>query len=167
MPLGAPVTSVVVVARAGTATPPKRSTDSVTLCSFASSLCSWSSSVTFAGTEISGGVTAPPARMTNAAGIRTSVFGAVGLLCFSALPFGTSGGRELVAAVVVLGPALTVLVAVFALVVVFVLVAVVADEVELLVELDELEECPEPPQAAMSSEASTAAQSACRGIGAL
>jgi hypothetical protein len=69
-----------------------------------------------------------------------------------------------VVAVVVVGPALTVLVAVAA-----------ADEavavLELLglVELVEVElaEWLEPPQAAMTSEASTAAQSACRGIGAL
>jgi hypothetical protein len=98
------------------------------------------------------------------------VFGAVGLLCFGALFLGTSGGRELVVAVVVVGPALTVLVAVFELVAVFALVVVVvfvagpAEEVGLL---DELEEWPEPPQAAMSNEASTAAQSARRGIGAL
>ena len=37
--------------------------------------------------------------------------GAVGLLCLGALFLGTSGGRELVVAVVVVGPALTVLVA--------------------------------------------------------
>jgi hypothetical protein len=95
--------------------------------------------------------------------MRTLVFGAVGLLCLGALFFGTSGGRELVVAVVVVGPALTVFVAVLASVAVFVLVAVLADEVGLL----ELEEWPEPPQAAMSNEASTAAQSARRGIGAL
>jgi hypothetical protein len=179
VPLGAPVTSVVVVACAGTATPPNRVTDSVTRCAFASSLCSWSSIVTSAGAEISGGVTAPPARMTNAAGMRTLVFGAVGLLCFGALLFGTSGGRELVVAVVVVGPRLTVLVAVvglvaglvlaavFVLVAGFALVGVVGEEAALLAELDELEEGPAPPQAAISNEASAVAQSACRGIGAL
>jgi hypothetical protein len=92
--------------------------------------------------------------------MRTSVFGAVGLLCFGALFLGTSGGRELVVAVVVVGPALTVLVAVAA-------DEVAAVDVALVVELAELEEWPEPPQAAMSSEASTAAQNACRDIGAL
>jgi hypothetical protein len=170
VPLGAPVTSVVFKPPAGTEIDAKCATDSVTRCTFVSWLCSWSSIVTFAGAEINGGVTAPPVRITNAAGIRTLVFGAVGLLCFGALFLGTSGGRELVVAVVVVGPvgpALTVLVAVFALVTVFALVAVVAAEVGLLVELEELEEWPEPPQAVMSSEASTAAQSARRGIGAL
>ena len=61
-------------------------------------------------------------------------------------------------AVVVVGPALTVLVAV---------VAVVAEAVALVVELAELEESLEPPQAAITKAASTAAQSARRGIGAL
>lgn len=58
-------------------------------------------------------------------------------------------------AVVVVGPALTVP------------VAVVAEAVALVVELAELEEWLEPPQAAISSEAMTAARSARRGIGAL
>src|SRR5664279_3602920 len=98
--------------------------------------------------------------MTNAAGRRTSVLGAVGLLCFGALFLGTSGGRVLVVAVVVLvvavvvlGPALTVLATV--------------EVVALVVELAALEEWPEPPQAAIESEASTAVHSARRGIGAL
>jgi hypothetical protein len=105
--------------------------------------------------------------MVNAAGMRTFVFGAVGLLCLGALFFGTSGGRELVVAVVV-GPALTVLVAVVVVGALTVLVAVVTDEVvALVVGRVELEECPEPPQAAISSVASMAAQSARRVIGAL
>jgi hypothetical protein len=103
---------------------------------------------------------APPAPMTNAAGMRTFVFGAVALLCLGALFFGTSGGRELVVAVVVVGPALTVPVPV-AVLVAAVLVALG------LAELVELEEWLDPPQAARTSETITAAQSARRGIGAL
>ncbi len=109
--------------------------------------------VTLAGTEMSGGVTAPPAAIVNAAGIRTFVLGAVGLLCRGARFLGTSGGRELVVAVVVLGPALTVLV-------------VVAGGAGA-VELGELEEWLEPPQAAMSSATRRAMHAGRRGIGAL
>lgn len=81
------------------------------------------------------------------------MLGAVGLLCFGTLFLGTSGGRVLVVAVVVLGPALTVLATV--------------ELGALVVELAALEEWPEPPQAAIGSEASTAVHSARRGIGAL
>jgi hypothetical protein len=94
--------------------------------------------------------------------MRTLVFGAVGLLCLGALFFGTSGGRELVVAVVVVGPALTVPVPVAAADVVAAVVVVLG-----LAELVELEEWLDPPQAARASEAITAAQSARRGIGAL
>jgi hypothetical protein len=154
--------SVVFDPPGGTEAVGKWATDSWTRCARESWLRNWSSIVTFGGTEMSGGVTAPPAVIENAAGMRTLVFGAVGLLCLGALFFGTSGGRELVVAVVVVGPALTVPVAVAG-----------ADEaaavLELLelVELVELAEWLEPPQAAMISATSTAAQSAYRGIGAL
>jgi len=86
----------------------------------------------------------------NAAGMRTLVLGAVGLLCLGALCLGTSGGRELVVAVVVVGPTLTVAVA----------VVVVAVEVELV-------ECAEPPQPAISSDATAAPERVRRDIGAL
>jgi hypothetical protein len=93
--------------------------------------------------------------------MRTLVSGAVGLLCLGALFLGTSGGRALVVAVVVLGPALTVPVDV--------LCAVCAAEVELVGALlvVELLEWAEPPQPAISRAASTAAQSGRRSIGAL
>jgi len=162
--LATPEMSVVFDPPGGTETVGKCATDSWMRCARESWLRNASSIVTFGGTEMSGGVMAPPAPMVNAAGMRTLVFGAVGLLCLSALFFGTSGGRELVVAVVVVGPALTVPVAVA--------VAgadVVAVVLELLglAELLELEDWLEPPQAAMASDVSTAAQSARRGIGAL
>jgi hypothetical protein len=75
--------------------------------------------------------------------------------------FGTSGGRELVVAVVVVGPALTVPVADGAAAVLELL-----GLVEVVLPAD-VEEWLEPPQAAMTSATSTAAQSACRGIEAL
>jgi hypothetical protein len=157
--------SVVFDPPGGTEAVGKWATDSWTRCARESWLRNWSSIVTFGGTEMSGGVTAPPAAIVNAAGMRTLVFGAVGLLCLGALFFGTSGGRELVVAVVVVGPALTVPVVVAG-----------ADEAAAVLELlglvelvllADVAEWLEPPQAAMTSEASTAAQSACRGIGAL
>lgn len=169
--MATPETSVVFDPPAGTETEGKCATDSFTRCDRESWLRTASSIVTFGGTEMSGGLTAPPAAIVNAAGMRTSVFGAVGLLRLGALFLGTSGGRELVVAVVVVGPALTVLVAVLVAVAVGV-ADVVAAAVELLglaepVELVELGEWLEPPHAASTSEASAAAQSACRGIGAL
>jgi hypothetical protein len=152
--------SVVFDPPGGIETVGKWATDSWTRCARVSRLCSSSSIVTFGGTEMSGGVMAPPAPTMKAAGMRTFVFGAVALLCLGALFFGTSGGRELVVAVVVVGPALTVPVP----------VADVGADVRValgLAELVELEEWLDPPQAARTSEAITAAQSARRGIGAL
>jgi hypothetical protein len=155
-----PEMSVVFEPPGGIETVGKCATDSWTRCARVSRLCSSSSIVIFGGTEMSGGVMAPPAPMVNAAGMRTFVFGAVALLCLGALFFGTSGGRELVVAVVVVGPALTVPVPVADVVA----AALVALELAELVELDEWLD---PPQAARTSEAITAAQSARRVIGAL
>lgn len=163
------MTSDVADAPAGTETAGgKCGTVSCTLCGLESSLRSRSSIVTFAGAEISGGVSAPPARMMNAAGMRTLVLGAVGLLCLGALFLGTSGGRELVVAVVVLGPALTVPVDVPCVVVAAVveLVGVLAVLLAVLLAV-ELLEWLEPPQPASSAAASTVAQSGRRSIGAL
>ncbi|MGI8714122.1 MAG: hypothetical protein ACR2NR_13280 [Solirubrobacteraceae bacterium] len=93
--------------------------------------------------------------------MRTLVFGAVGLLCLGARFRGTSGGRELVVAVVVLRPALTVL------------VEVRCDVVTAMVELVDgrglvvLLEWPAPPQPAISRAASPVAHSGRRDIGAL
>jgi hypothetical protein len=163
-----PEMSVVFEAPGGTETVGKCATDSWRRCARVSRLCSSSSIVTFAGTEMSGGVMAPPAPMMNAAGMRTFVFGAVALLCLGALFFGTSGGRELVVAVVVVGPALTVPVPGPVAVDVDVADVVAAALVLLgLAELVELEDLLDPPQAARTNEAITAAQSARRGIGAL
>ena len=160
-----PEMSVVFEPPGGTETVGKCATDSRTRCARVSRLCSSSSIVTFGGTEMSGGVMAPPAPMMNAAGMRTFVFGAVALLCLGALFFGTSGGRELVVAVVVVGPALTVPVPVADVVAGDAAVAVL---VALgLAELVELDEWLDPPQAVRTNEAITAAQSARRGIGAL
>ena len=107
--------------------------------------------------------------MMNVAGMRTLVLGAVGLLCLDALFLGTSGGRELVVAVVVLGPALTVPVEVLCAVVAAVVELVGVLGVLLAVELLEWLEPPQPAisRAAISRAAITVAQSGRRSIGAL
>jgi hypothetical protein len=99
--------------------------------------------------------------------MRTSVFGAVGLLCFGALLLGTWGGRELVVAVVGLGPALTVLMLVAVRVAPVPDEVGVADELGLVADREELWERLDPPHPVMSSAVRRAAQTSCRGIGAL
>lgn len=163
-----PVTSVVASAPGATETAEKCRTDNCTRWGFASRLRSRNSIVTFGGAEICGGVMAAPGPIVNVAGIRTLVSGAVGLLCLGALFLGTSGGRLLVVAVVVLGPALTVAVDVlWAVVAAAVALPVVPLAVVLSAELVELAEWLDPPHAAISSEASRVAQSRRRAIGAL
>jgi hypothetical protein len=163
VPLETPVSLVVVVACAGTATVSAVTAvgaDSVTRRARPPTLRRCSSIVTFGGTEMSGGVTMPAAVIVNAAGMRTSVAGAVGRLCLGARFLGTSGGRELVVDVVVVAAVDVVVVAAVGVLALGVLAAV--DE---LLALDE--EWPAPPQAARVREASMAPHSARRSIGAL